>query len=79
MIFISKHLDREGIFIFNNYRNFWSLPYIMRRFTFRSDGFGMTHSEILNLLNMCNLQLIETKSVGIFTDKEKDILLIGKL
>lgn len=79
MIFISKHLDKEGIFIFNNHRNFWSLPYIMRRFTFRSDGFGMTHSEILNLLNMCNLQLIETKSVGIFTDKEKGYFINWKI
>ena len=79
MIFISKHLKKNGILIFNNHRNFWSFPYFMRRVTFRSDGFGMTHSEVLKLLDRCDLEILETKSIGILTDKEKGYLINWKI
>ena len=69
--FISKNLKKNGFLIFNNHRNFWSLPYIIRRFTFRSDGFGMTHSEIKDLLNSNRLKICDYRSIGYFTDKEK--------
>lgn len=69
--FISKSLKKDGIFIFNNHRNFWSLPYLIRRLTFRSDGFGMTHSEVKKLVSSCKLKICDYRSIGLITDKEK--------
>ena len=58
MKFISDHLDDNGILILNNHYNFWSIPLFFSRLTFRSNGFGMTHQELVNLVKMNNLESI---------------------
>ena len=77
--FISNAMKKDGILIFNNHRNFWSLPYFIKRLTFRSDGFGMTHREVIRLIQSNNLEICEYKSVGLVTDKEKGIFVIWKI
>ena len=77
--FISSHLTEDGIFIFNNHRNFWSIPYFFKRLTFRSDGFGMTHGEVIILLNSFNLKIVDYQSIGILTEKEKGFFLCWKI
>ena len=34
MEFISKNLSENGILIFNNHKNFWSIPFFIERLTF---------------------------------------------
>lgn len=71
MKFISDHLNKDGLLILNNHYNFWSIPFFISRLTFRSDGFGMTHGEVVELIKKNNLKLIQFKSIGIFTKNEK--------
>ena len=75
MKFISEHLNEDGILIMNNHYNFWSIPLFISRLTFRSDGFGMTHGEIIKLIKKNNLELIQFKSVGVFTKNEKKTII----
>lgn len=79
MKFISKSMKKDAILIFNNHRNFWSLPYFFKRLTFRSDGFGMTHREVTKLIQSNNLTMCEYKSVGLITDKEKGVFIIWRI
>ena len=83
MKFISEHLSNNGIIIMNNHYNFWSLPFIFSRLTFRSNGFGMTHKEIIELVKNCNLKIYQYRSIGLMTNKEKSLIipwaLISKL
>ena len=71
MEFISKNLNENGILIFNNHKNFWSIPFFLDRLTFRSNGFGMTHKEIIKLVKNCNLKIYQYKSVGLITNRKK--------
>ena len=71
MKFISEHLKDDGILIINNHFNFWSIPFIFSRLTFRNNGFGMTHKEIIKLVKINNLKIYKYKSVGLFTYKDK--------
>ena len=75
MKFISDHLDDDGILILNNHYNFWSLRFIFSRLTFRSNGFGMTHNEIVKLVKSNHLKIHKYKSVGLITNKEKKTIL----
>ena len=75
MEFISKNLSENGILIFNNHKNFWSIPFFIERLTFRSNGFGMTHKEIKKLVKNCNLKIYKYKSVGLMTNKEKSLII----
>ena len=79
MYFLSKSLTNDGLIIFNNHRNFWSIPYFLKRLTFRSDGFGMTHSEIEILIKSCGLKIYEYRSIGLITEKEDSKLIIWPL
>ena len=83
MSFISNHLRENGILIFNNHKNFWSIPFLLERLTFRSNGFGMTHKEVQELVKINNLKIYQYKSVGLITNKEKSLIipwnLISKL
>ena len=71
MNFISKHLSEDGCLIFNNHKNFWSLPFFFKRLTFRSDGFGMTHKEVEKIVKKYNLKIIDYYSCGLFFESEK--------
>jgi predicted TPR repeat methyltransferase len=71
MKFISEHLDDGGLLIINNHHNFWSIPFIFSRLTFRSNGFGMSHKEVLELVKSNNLKIYRYKSIGLLTNKEK--------
>jgi ubiquinone/menaquinone biosynthesis C-methylase UbiE len=75
MKFISKHLNDNGILIINNHFNFWSIPFIFSRLTFRSNGFGMTHQEIVELVRINNLKIYDYKSIGLLTHKEKSSII----
>ena len=75
MEFISKNLNENGILIFNNHKNFWSIPFFLDRLTFRSNGFGMTHKEIIELVKNCNLKIYQYRSVGLITNKEKSLII----
>ena len=79
MKFISDHLDDNGILILNNHYNFWSIPLFFSRLTFRSNGFGMTHQELVNLVKMNNLRVYKYKSVGLLTNKERGSIIPWKL
>ncbi len=79
MKFISDHLDDNGILILNNHLNFWSIPLFFSRLTFRSNGFGMTHQELVNLVKMNNLKIYKYKSIGLLTNKEKSSIIPWKL
>ena len=79
MKFISDHIKDKGYIIFNNHKNFWSIPFLMSRLLFLSDGFGMTHKEIINLLKKNNLKLIEYYSTGLFTSKERSKIIPWKI
>tara|TARA_B100000989_G_scaffold55108_2_gene37071 strand:- start:4097 stop:4912 length:816 start_codon:yes stop_codon:yes gene_type:complete len=69
--YLSDHIKDNGYIILNNHRNFWSIPFSLGRLLFLSDGFGMTHKEIDNLLEKNNLKLIKFFSIGLFTAREK--------
>ena len=71
MKFISEHLNDGGLIILNNHYNFWSIPFIISRLTFRSNGFGMSHKEIVRLTEENNLKIYKYKSIGLITNKEK--------
>ncbi len=78
MKFISEHLDDNGILILNNHYNFWSIPFFCSRLSFRSNGFGMTHQEVLDLVKKNNLKIYKYKSVGLLTNKEKSSIISWK-
>ena len=75
MKFISEHLNDNGLLILNNHYNFWSLPFIFERLTFRSNGFGMSHKEVLELVKTNNLKIYKYKSIGLLTNKEKKTII----
>jgi len=75
MSFISDHLSDSGILILNNHKNFWSIPFLLERLTFRSNGFGMTHKEVKELVKTNNLKIYQYKSVGLITNKEKSLVI----
>ena len=79
MNFISKHLSKNGFLIFNNHKNFWSIPFFLKRLTFRSDGFGMTHNEVEMIVKKYNLQIIDYYSCGLLFETEKGRLIPWKL
>ena len=59
MKFISEHLKYDGILIINNHYNFWSIPFFFSRLTFRNNGFGMSHKEIVKLVKRYYLRLCQ--------------------
>ncbi len=75
MSFISNHLSDNGILVLNNHLNFWSIPFLLQRLTFRSNGFGVTHKEIQKLVENNNLKIYQYKSIGLITSKEKSVIL----
>ena len=79
MKFISEHLKDNGLLILNNHYNFWSIPLIFARFTFRSNGFGMSHKEVLELVRTYNLKIYKYRSIGLLTNKEKKTLIPWKI
>ncbi len=69
--YLSSKLKREGKLIFNNHRNFWSLPYVFFRFLFL--GFwqaGMSHNQVIKLIENAQLKIITTYSLGIMPQGE---------
>tara|TARA_B100000941_G_C28454144_1_gene526837 strand:- start:248 stop:1069 length:822 start_codon:yes stop_codon:yes gene_type:complete len=79
MKFISINMKEGGYLIINNHKNFWSLPFILKRLTFRSDGFGMTHTEIKSIVEKYNLKIIDYYSCGVIFEAEKSKLIPWKL
>ena len=75
MKFIAEHLKDNGILILNNHYNFWSVPFFFSRLTFRNNGFGMSHKEIVKLVKINNLKIHEYKSVGLLTYKDKSSII----
>ena len=75
MKFISKHLKDNGILVINNHYNFWSLPFLFSRLTFRNNGFGMSHKEVVDLVKINNLKIYKYKSVGLLTYKDKSSII----
>ena len=75
MKFISEHLNDNGLLILNNHYNFWSIPLSFARLTFRSNGFGMSHKEIVDLVKINNLKIYKYKSVGLITHKDKSSII----
>ena len=78
MNFIANHLKKDGYLIFNNHKNFWSIPFIFKRLTFRSNGFGMTHKEIEKILIKYDLKIVEYHSCGLLFEAEKGKLIPWK-
>jgi len=77
--YLYEHLNDDGYIILNNHKNFWSIPFLISRFLFLSDGFGMTHKELNILLKKNNFKIIEYFSVGILTSLEKSKFIPWKL
>ena len=74
--YISKKLKPEGKLIFNNHRNFWSLSYIFFRLLFL--GFwqaGMSHSQVVKLLDQAEFKIITTYSIGVIPQGETKAIL----
>lgn len=77
MQFISNKLTEGGLLVCNNHRNFWSIPYFIQRLTLMGGRSGMTNKQMLNLSKYFGLKLIETYSMGIIPQTEKNTLLIS--
>ncbi|MDH3378875.1 MAG: class I SAM-dependent methyltransferase [Gammaproteobacteria bacterium] len=79
MKFICTKVKQNGLVICNNHRNFWSIPYLMRRLTFSGGIYGMTNKDMINLANKNGLTLARYFSNGIIPQSEKMALLPWKL
>jgi ubiquinone/menaquinone biosynthesis C-methylase UbiE len=79
MAFISQHLKSDGLLIFNNHKNFWSVPFFLKRLTMRSDGFGMTHKEVSQLVKKHDLHIVDYYSSGLVFETEKSMFIPWKI
>lgn len=77
MEFISNILMDEGLFICNNHRNFWSIPYFSLRFTYLGGLEGMSHKQMVNISERWGLKLVDTFSIGIIPQTEEKTILIS--
>lgn len=68
--FISSKLNKGGILVCNNHRNFWSLSYLFSRLTLKGGRTGMTHKQMLSLADSSGLELVETYSMGVIPQTE---------
>ena len=75
MKYISSKLQNDGILICNNHRNFWSIPYFMKRLFFLGGSEGMTNGQMIDLANKNSLELLKTYSIGILPQGEKKSLI----
>jgi SAM-dependent methyltransferase len=76
MRYIADKLNHNGTLILNNHRNFWSLPYIFFRFLFL--GFwqaGMSHKQVVDLLEGSGLRVVKSYSLGIIPQGERKAIL----
>jgi len=76
MRYIADKLNHNGTLILNNHRNFWSLPYIFFRFLFL--GFwqaGMSHKQVVDLLEGSGLRVVKSYSLGIIPQGERRSIL----
>jgi hypothetical protein len=70
MAFISKKLRTGGWLVCNNHRNFWSIPYIVKRFSFRNGDIGMTNRQMVAIAGAYGFRLMKTFSMGILPQSE---------
>lgn len=75
MEFISSKLKEEGLLICNNHRNFWSIPYFIRRLTYSGGSVGMSNNEIVSLANQYGLKLNQVYSMGVIPQTEEKAIL----
>ena len=70
MAFISQKLRKGGWLVCNNHRNFWSIPYILKRFTFRNGDVGMTSRQMVAIAGAHGFRLVSTFSMGVLPQSE---------
>ncbi len=70
MAFIARKLHQGGWLVCNNHRNFWSLPYIVRRFCFCGGDVGMSNRTLLDLASAHGFCLRKTFSLGVLPQSE---------
>lgn len=73
--FIAKKLEKGGLLICNNHRNFWSVSYILSRFTLRGGDVGMINNELIRMAEDVGLSLVATYSLGVIPQSESNSLL----
>lgn len=73
--FISRHLKKNGLFVFNNHRNFWSIPYFLGRVFLLRYPYGMTHKEVALLAEKNGFEFVRCISFGVLPYNEKKTLL----
>jgi hypothetical protein len=65
MAFLALQVKEGGWLVCNNHRNFWSLPYIIARLTFRGGQVGFTNQEMIKLAERHGFCLAKTYSMGV--------------
>jgi ubiquinone/menaquinone biosynthesis C-methylase UbiE len=74
--FFKENLKDNGLLIFNNHRSFWSLSYVFFRiFGLELFKEGMTHREVLNLIDKYGFKIINCYSLGVIPQTEKKSIL----
>jgi SAM-dependent methyltransferase len=63
-------VEPGGWVIFNNHRNFWSLPYVAARFAGRG-GFGAENRRLEGLFTNRGFHVVERHSLGVWPQSEK--------
>jgi len=71
MAFLSKKLRKGGWLVCNNHRNFWSIPYIVNRLTFRGGDVGMTNGQLVEIAGAHEFRLVNSLSIGLIPQSEQ--------
>lgn len=75
MLAIIKHLDRDGLVVFNNHRNTGCLRYRLGRLFGRSGYEGMSNSEVRTLVMQHGLEIVEIHHLCVFPASEARMLI----
>lgn len=75
MGFIASKLKPRGYLVCNNHRNFWSVPYFVRRLSLRGGTKGMTNEQMVSLAQTNGLSLVRQYSMGVLPQTEKKAVL----
>lgn len=76
MAYVARALVPGGIFVCNNHRQFWSIPYIAGRLILaRAASEGMLNRRMVDLAARHGLRLTRTQSIGVIPQTDRKALL----
>src|SRR5690606_30975306 len=64
MAALSRLLSDDGIFVFNNHKNRWSLVYIIGKLL-RREQRDMSHGDVMRLAASAGLEILEVRHMGV--------------